>query len=440
LRRLSDLVRRLIGVLPAGTALVGAGLGILGLAAYVYLAIASHALGRNPYSDLAVLWMIVFSVGPGLFFPLEQELSRMVAARQAQQLGARPVAVRLAVVGAGVLLALLVALYLLRGPLARELFSGDGQLVDVLAANLVALTAAHLSRGLLSGHGQFGRYGIQLALDGVLRCVFAVLLAISGVHQPAAYGMVLAVSPLIAVAVTVNRRVLLPAPGPGVPYAEVTAGMGLLVASSTLWLALVNASVVSARLLSTQAEAALAGALLSGVVLARIPLFAFSSVQASLLPALSRSVATGDHAGFRTLLLRTTAAVAGLGLAGAVVCVTIGPWLVRVLFGDEAVLGRDDFAWLTIATTIYMVATVFGQSGLALAGHKDQAIGWAAGFVTLTAATFVPGSILFRVEVAFLAGSTVAAVVLAVLLVRRLRGFPARAAEPVPTPTGGFLD
>jgi O-antigen/teichoic acid export membrane protein len=440
LSRLSDLLRRLIGVLPAGTALVGAGLAILGVAAYVYLAIAGHALDAHQYADLAVLWMIVFSVGPGLFFPLEQELSRMVASRQAQRLGARPVAVRLAVVGVGILVLLLAVIFAVRGPLAGELFSGDGHLVDVLAANLVALTAAHLSRGLLSGHGEFGRYGIQLALDGVLRCGLAIVLAVSGVHEPAAYGLALAVAPLIAVAVTVNRRVIFPEPGPTVPYSEVTAGMGLLVASSTLWLALVNASVVSARLISTPAEAALAGALLSGVVLARIPLFAFSSVQASLLPALSRSAATGDHAGFRTLLLRTTAAVTALGLAGVVVCVAIGPWLVRILFGAAAVLGRDDFAWLTIATTIYMVATVLGQSGLALAGHRDQAIGWAAGFGTLLAATFVPGSILFRVEVAFLVGSTVAGVVLAILLVRRLRDFPTHPAEPVPAPTGGFVD
>src|SRR5690606_16602863 len=152
------------------------------------------------------------------------------------------------------------------------------------------------------------------------------------------------------------------------------------------------------------AEAALAGALLSGVVLARIPLFAFSSIQASLLPALSTAAATADRAGFRRLVLRTTAAVTVLGLAGTVVCVTIGPWLVRVLFDADALLGRDDFAWLTVATTVYMVATVWGQSSLALAGHRDQALGWAAGFSALLGFTFVPGSILFRVEIAYFAG------------------------------------
>ncbi|MGH3734366.1 MAG: polysaccharide biosynthesis protein [Micromonosporaceae bacterium] len=439
MRVLTEPVRRLFAALPAGTAIVGAGLAILGVAAYVYLAIAGHALDAQGYGDLAVLWMIVFSVGPGLFFPLEQELSRLVAGRRAQGLGVRPIAVRISVVGAAILAALLVATVVLRRPLADALFEGRASLVDVLVVNLAALTAAHLSRGLLSGHGEFGRYGAQLAADGLLRCGLAAVLAGAGVHDAVWYGLALAVAPLLAVLVTLNRTVLLPAPGPSVPYAEVTAGMGLLVASSTLWLALVNAGVVSARLLSTPAEAGLAGALLSGVVLARIPLFAFSSVQASLLPALSGAAATGDRTGFRRLLARTTVAVTALGVAGAAVCIAIGPWLVRTLFDAGSVLSRGDFAWLTIATTIYMVATVLGQAGLALSGHRDQALGWAAGFGSLLLVTLLPGSILMRVELAFLVGSAVAAVVLAVQLVRRIRQWPAHPAAPVPATQGAGL-
>ncbi|MGH3712367.1 MAG: polysaccharide biosynthesis protein [Micromonosporaceae bacterium] len=439
MKPLAQVVRRLLAALPAGTAIVGAGLAILGIAAYVYLAIAGHALDDAGYSDLAVLWMIVFSVGPGLFFPLEQELSRLVAARRARGQGVRPIAVRIAVVGSAILAVLLVAVIALRQPLADALFEGDARLVDVLAANLGALTAAHLSRGLLSGHGEFGRYGAQLAADGLLRCGFAAGLAAYGVREAAWYGLALAVAPLLAVALTVNRTVLRPAPGPTVPYAEVTRGMGLLVASSTLWLALVNASVVSARLLSTPAEAALAGALLSGVVLARIPLFAFSAVQASFLPALSGSAATGDRTGFRRLLVRTTGAVTAMGVIGAVVCIAIGPWLVRTLFDAEAVLSRGDFAWLTIATTIYMIATVLGQAGLALAGHRDQALGWAAGFVALLLVTLLPGSILLRVELAFLVGSLVAGVVLAAQLVRRIRDWPSHPADAVPATQGAGL-
>ena len=440
---LAGASRRITSALPAGAAVVGAGLAILGVAAYVYLAIAGHAMSATGYADLAVLWMIVFSIGPGLFFPLEQELSRMVADHRARGLGARSIAIRIAVIGGGLLLALSAALLAARGPLTALLFDGRGQMVEVLVLNLAALTAAHLSRGLLSGHAAFGRYGAQLALDGLFRCGLAGVLAATGADSPAAYGLALAIAPLAAVALTVNRSVLAPEPGPAAPYHRVTAGMGLLIASSTLWLGLVNASVVSARLLAAPSEAVLAGALLSGVVLSRIPLFAFSAVQASLLPALSGAAARGDRAGFRRLLLRTSGAVAAMGVAGAVICIAIGPWLVRVLFGNTQLLSRADFAWLGLATVIYMLATVLGQAGLALGGHRDQAVGWAAGFAALLAMTLAPLSILLRVELAFLVGSAVAAVVLALHLRRRARRWqPQPDATPAPAAAGaaGLVD
>lgn len=418
----TSLARRVAGALPAGTGPVGAGLAVLGIAAYGFLAIAGHVLDPRGYSDLAVLWMIVFSVGPGLFFPFEQELARLVAARRAQGTGAGPVTARIAVVGAVVLAGLLVLTLVAREPLADSLFDGDVRLVDVLAANLVALTAAHLSRGLLAGHGQFSRYGTQLALDGLLRVAMAAALAIYEVREPASYGLVLAAAPLLAVVLTASRRAMRLEPGPTIPYSELTAGLGLLIASSTFWLAVVNAGVVSARLLATTpAQVVLAGALLSGLVLARIPLFVFSSVQASLLPALSGAATAEDQEGFRRLLARTVAAVAGLGAAGSVVCVAAGPWLVGVLFDAEPVLGRADFVWLTTATTVYMIATVLGQAVLALAGHRDQTLGWAAGFMALVGVTLLPGEILVRVEMAYLAGSAVAAAALTAALYYRLR-------------------
>lgn len=441
MRAVASLAQRLTAVLPAGTALVGAGLGVLGLAAYVFLAIAGHTLDPADYSDLAVLWMIVFSLGPGLFFPFEQELGRLVAAHRAEQTGAGPMIAQIAQVGLAVLAGLLVITFALRQPLATSLFNGDARLVDVLAVNLVALTAAHLSRGLLAGHGHFGRYGSQLAADGVLRVVLAALLAAAGVRQAVGYGLVLAVAPLVAVLLTFHPGLLRTAPGPRIPYSGVVVRLGLLVASSTFWLAIVNAGVVTAKLVAPPAQVELAGALLSGLVLARIPLFVFSSVQASLLPALSAAAAAGEREGFGRLVTRTTVAVVGLGAAGAVVCITAGPWLVRVLFGTGAGLDRVDFAWLAGATTVYMVATVLGQAGLALAGHRDQALGWAAGFLVLVGVTALPVETLLRVELAFLAGSAVAGTLLGVRLLRRLRRWPEHPGVASPTAsTSGFVD
>ncbi|MGH3663755.1 MAG: hypothetical protein ACRDTQ_18110, partial [Micromonosporaceae bacterium] len=59
----ASALRRALGVLPDGAPPVAAGLGVLGLAAYGYLAIAGRALDAHGHADLAVLWMLVFSIG-----------------------------------------------------------------------------------------------------------------------------------------------------------------------------------------------------------------------------------------------------------------------------------------------------------------------------------------------------------------------------------------
>ena len=78
-------------MLPPGTAAVGSGLAVLGAASYVHLAVAGHTLDPARMSSVAVLWSIVFAIGPGLFFPVEQEITRIVAGRRVHRDGAGPV-------------------------------------------------------------------------------------------------------------------------------------------------------------------------------------------------------------------------------------------------------------------------------------------------------------------------------------------------------------
>jgi O-antigen/teichoic acid export membrane protein len=173
-----------------------------------------------------------------------------------------------------------------------------------------------------------------------------------------------------------------------------------------------NIGVINVKLLEP-AEAAAAGALLSALVLARVPLFVFASLQASLLPALTRSLAAGDVPGYRRTLLRTVAVVCLLGLAGAVPAVLFGPALVRVLFDAPGVLGRADFAWLAAGTLAFMLATVMGQAVVARGRHGLQVLGWLVGTVVLIAITLGPGDVRLRVEVAFALGSLAVVPVLA---------------------------
>jgi O-antigen/teichoic acid export membrane protein len=190
----------------------------------------------------------------------------------------------------------------------------------------------------------------------------------------------------------------------------------------------VNIAVVNVRLLAP-ADSSAAGALLSALVLVRIPLFVFASLQASLLPGLSASVAGDDPSGYRRLLAHALGFVTLLGVGGGLVVMTAGPWLVERLFDAPDVLGVADFGWLAAGTLAYLWAMVLGQGVLALNRHRDQAVAWLIGTLALLAVTAAPGAVVQRVELGYLAGSSFTALAMYVALRRAPR------TVPVPEPT-----
>lgn len=407
---------------------MGAGLAVLGAAGYAFLAAASSALSAADYSAVSVLWVIVYAVGPGLFFPLEQELARVVAARGAVGDGPRGVVGRIAALAGGLLLVLLTGLAAAGPWVSALLFGGDTALTVALGCNVAALALAHLARGVLGGTGQFGRYGAQLAVDGVLRAGFGVALALVGPASPAAFGFALAAAQLLSVVVTGPATALVA--GSPAPWAGITAGLALLLGAALCAQVVVNVGVVVARLLAP--DPALAGELLSASVLARAPLFVFASLQASLLPGLSRALAVRDAPGYARLLRRAVSTVLALGAVGTVLCVVAGRWLTRVFFDSAGALSPVDFGWLSAGTTAFMVALVLGQGVLARGWHGAQASAWAAGLAVLAAVTVAPLGVLARVEAGYLLGSLTAAGALAAVLVRRpvLPSAPAAASVP----------
>jgi O-antigen/teichoic acid export membrane protein len=391
-------------MVPAGTLVVGCGLAVLGLASYVHLAVAGHALSTADFSSVSVLWALVFSVGIGVFMPVEQEVSRLVAARAVAGEGVAPVLRTAGLLAGGMLALLLAVLGLAAGPIADGLFEGDRSMVLALCGAFVGLAAGYLTRGVLSGLGRFGWYGAQLGIDGGLRIVLASGLGLAGVRSPLAYALVLAVAPLISVALTLPGVLRDLGRGAPVSLRTLRRGLGLLVASSLLSQVVVNIGVINIKLLEPD-QVAFAGALQSALVLARVPLFVFASLQASLLPALTRAISVGDEAGYRKLFVRALAVVCLLGVVGGVPAVAFGPDLVRLLFSVPDVLGRVDFAWLAAGTLAYMAASVVGPAVVARGRHGAQALGWLVGTAVLVAVTLGPGDVRLRVELAFAIGS-----------------------------------
>ncbi|MCX5273140.1 hypothetical protein [Streptomyces virginiae] len=79
------------GPAPPGTAMVAGGTAVLGAASSIHLAVAGHSLDKVDMAGVSMLWTLVMSVGIGLFIPIEQELTRIVAARAVRGEGAAPV-------------------------------------------------------------------------------------------------------------------------------------------------------------------------------------------------------------------------------------------------------------------------------------------------------------------------------------------------------------
>lgn len=425
------LLNKLTAALPPGTVAVAGGTVVLGAASYVHLGVAGHSLSKDALANVSVLWTIVMSIGIGVFFPIEQELTRIVSARVVLGHGAAPVLRRATLLTGAILGATLLVLGLGAGPIADLLFEGDRALVAALGGAFAGMAVCYLTRGVLAGLGRFGAYGTQLAVDGGLRIVLAAGCAVFGLHSALAFSLVLAVAPVIATLVTLPT--LLRAVGPGEPIAwrELYSGLGLLICATLLSQLVVNAAVMSTKLLAPT-DSALIGALLSALVLARVPLFVFGSLQASLLSGLTAAFTAGDRAAFWAMLRRIGAVVGALGLLGGVPATVLGPWLIEVLFNaKDPVLDRFDFFLMSAGTVAYMFAMVLGQALMVFKRHNLQLLCWALGTAVLVGITLIPGDVAVRVIVAYALGSL--ATVLAMLAALRL-SFPGAAAAGTEQP------
>jgi O-antigen/teichoic acid export membrane protein len=421
--------------LPTGTLAVGAGLLVAGLSAYGFLAIANRPLSDAEYSPLSATWSLVFLVGPGLFLPLEQEISRALSARRTRGQGGAPVVRRAATLGVGLGLAVLVLLIATARLSVDHLFDGHILLLVGLALGISGALAGHITRGCLSGTGHFRGYATYIGADGFIRLLGCALCAAIGVTTAGWYGIALGAAGLLAVPVAL--RVERPGldEGPESTMREIGSALGFLLMASLFAFGLMNIGPVIVKLLASDAEADAAGRFVNGVVIARIPLFLFQAVQASLLPRLSALASAGRLGDFRIGLKRLMVVVAGLAVAGTLVGAVVGPAVVDIMF-PGADLGHRTLGLLAAGSGVYMLALACAQAVIALGGHRDQALGWGLGMVGLGVAIWVASDDLFlRVEIGLLVGSLVAFLSMAVLLVRRLL-----VAGPLPVDSGDFIE
>jgi O-antigen/teichoic acid export membrane protein len=407
--------------LPEGTIPVAIGLFVAGICSFAFFRVGTVALGsEEAFKPVVSMWFATFALAPGLFLPLEQELGRAISARRALGHGGRPVFMKVAALGGGLVLIASITLFAFGPWLANEYFSGNWIMVFALALSIASYAPTHITKGICSGSGRFRAYAVVLGSDGVVRIVLCLALAAIGVTAVGWYGLAVAVAPLLGVIAVVSRGQARTDPGPPAAWTEVTPNLGWLLLGSVMAAALVNAGPIATNLLAGDDEEALVTRFGYGVILARIPLFLFQAVQAALLPRLSRLAAANEMHEFRSGLKRLLYVVMGVGVAGTVGAWLLGPFAVETLYGSE--LSRRTLAVLALGSAFYMLGLAMAQAVIALHGHALVALGWTAGMASFVLSTWLIGGEVFRrVELGLLIGSAVAMLVFWLALQARLR-------------------
>lgn len=391
-----------------------------GIAALAYLSLTAKVLSDDANVAVLAIWTVMFFAGPGLFLPLEQEVSRAVASRRARGIGVGPVVRQAAMLGAGLTGIVIIGASATSWLITEHLFDGEWLLFVSLLLGIVGYAIGHIARGALSGSQQFGAYAVYIGGEAVARIAIAVVLVVVGYRAAGGYGLAIGVAPFIAVAAVARRaRPIVMDDGPPSRWGELTPSLRALLAGSVLSQGLMNAGVITAKLIADHTQDAEVTKLFKGVVVGRLPLFLFQAVQAALLPKLSALVSARMFHEFRHSFEKLLLLVSGIGVFGAVAGYAVGPFVAEKFFNAD--LSHFDMGMFASGTAFLIVAMSIAQALIALKGQVAVALGWLVGMVVFAIAVALGDDLLLRIEVASLVASAAAAAALTVAFVRILR-------------------
>ncbi len=114
--------------LPRGTFPIASGMVVGAITGYVVVIVVNKAVGNQAYAGFGAFWSLIFVVGPGLFLPIEQEISRAISHRAAHSDGGAPI-IRLATTMAATLALVVGLIFACLSPFfVTHVFHGNGYL------------------------------------------------------------------------------------------------------------------------------------------------------------------------------------------------------------------------------------------------------------------------------------------------------------------------
>ncbi|MET9628570.1 hypothetical protein ABZX92_14010 [Lentzea sp. NPDC006480] len=403
----------------------GKSLGVVGLAVFLSAALGYPVLivagrGLNPADGAVFLafWGVVFGIGSALS-PIEQEVSRLSAHADLRGGRVGPTALRtvaVAVIAVGVLGAVLAL-----PPVAERIYSADDISLGLIAlASSVAFALQFGTRGVLIGFREVKPYGGLLVTEAGVRILLLCALLVLGVTGLLPISVSVALGSFAFLPFLVKARKHVDFVGDAEPWSVVARRTLLLMLSAGLTASVLTGYPAVAKFFAAKEDLDALGSLFFALSLARVPLLLLSPVQAMAVPTVVRLLQDEDgHRRLVSLLIRGTLAafvLAGLGgLAGWL----IGPWGVRLLFGDQHVVAGWAVAGLVWSSVLLGAVLLLAAVLVARKQPGRVLLTWAVvAAMSVLVLAFTPGDMVLRSVFGLVVAPTVGVFVALGLVVR----------------------
>lgn len=397
----------------SSVARVGAATAVSALCGYAVLYLAARDLEPAGFSIFSVFWG-AFGLVTGAANGLLQEATREVRSARHRDLSGAPTTHPMRIAGlVGIVAALVIAA---SSPLwSAHVFAESRALSVVLLSVGLAGFCLHATLlGMLAGVNRWTEYGALMVTDAgtrvaVAAATFVLGWGLAGFLWATVAGAVAWLIMLIAAPAARMAAGLLTAGSP----ATFLRGAGHSIAAAGASAILVMGFPVLLKATSGDLGAA-GGVVILAVTLTRAPLLVpLTAMQGNLI---AHFVDQRDKR--LRALLAPAAAVAGLGAVGVAAAGLLGPWLLRVAFGEEYLAGGALLAWLTAAAVAIAMLTLTGAATVAAALHRAYALGWIIATVAAVALLLLPLGLEERTIIALLCGPLVGIAVHLVALAR----------------------
>jgi O-antigen/teichoic acid export membrane protein len=362
----------------SGIARIGVATAIQSLAGYALLALVGRALGPAEFGLFVAFWGVLFGVGSSLS-TIEQETARRAAGDTGEEDGPPGAAVTTAAAA----IAGLAAAVTLLPPVAERLYGqADIRIGLVVVVAALGFAAQFAVRGLLVGSGAVRGYSWLLVAEAAARLVallaFLALLELDLLTAAIA----VAVGSFAWLGWAGRAREVLPSRGlPRAVWRAATARAGSLMLGAALTASVITGFPTLVTALTDGAPGVAGGAVFAAITVSRVPLLLFSPIQAVAVPFVVRAHGRGGPEGasalHRMLVLGTAGFLALGALAGAAAWL-VGPWAVRLVYGDAYDVPAPAIALLVLSACLLAWVQLLSAALIALSAHRGMLLVWAA--------------------------------------------------------------